>query len=291
MNLSFIKKKLPWQAKIAAKVLMARFPASYRVWQNLDLFKHGEMEKPAYAYEMFRSHFDNAAFNNKADGFVCLEIGPGDSLFSCQIAKAYGAERTYLIDAGPFARQDITPYREMAAYLSGKGLPQIVLDDSQSLDDILKKYNGSYGTEGLVSLKLIPSGSVDFVWSHAVLEHIRKCEFHPFMRELRRIIKPDGICSHRVDLKDHLGGALNNLRFSETMWESDWMARSGFYTNRIRFEEMCGMFEHAGFSATLLEVSRWDSLPTPRNMLAEPFYSVPEEDLLVSGFDVLLKPI
>jgi hypothetical protein len=26
---------------------------------------------------------------------------------------------------------------------------------------------------------------------------------------------------------------LNNLRFSERIWESEFMAKSGFYTNRI----------------------------------------------------------
>jgi len=46
------------------------------------------------------------------------------------------------------------------------------------------------------------------------------------------------MCSHRVDLRDHFGSALNNLRFSDKKWELDWIANSGFYTNRIRLQEM-----------------------------------------------------
>jgi SAM-dependent methyltransferase len=290
MNLNFIKKALPWQIKIASKVIMSRFSISYRVWQRLNLFKHGAMEKPEYAYEVFQSHFDRFPCKGSSDGFVCMEIGPGDSLFSCMIANVHGALRTYLIDAGRFARQDIRPYREMAAYLMSKGFRQVSVDDCNSLDDILDKFKGSYGTEGVLSLKTIPTESVDFIWSQAVLEHIRRDEFVPFMKELRRIIKPDGVCSHRVDLKDHLGGKLNNLRFSKAAWESEWMSGSGFYTNRIRFNEMCGLFEQAGFVAEKIKVIRWKSMPTPRNVLAEPFRSLPEEDLLVSGFDVLLRP-
>ena len=32
--------------------------------------------------------------------------------------------------------------------------------------------------------------------------------------------------------------SLNNLRFNEYIWNSDIIVKSGFYTNRIRFEEM-----------------------------------------------------
>lgn len=98
-------------------------------------------------------------------------------------------------------------------------------------------------------------GSIDFIWSQAVLEHIRKSEFLDTMLELHRILRPNGVCSHVVDLKDHLGGALNNLRFSEKLWESNFMASSGFYTNRIRYSEMLDIFHQAGFSVEVVNVS------------------------------------
>ena len=53
------------------------------------------------------------------------------------------------------------------------------------------------------------------IWSQAVLEHLKKSEFLEIMIELRRIIKDDGICSHKIDLKDHLYTSLNKIRFSE----------------------------------------------------------------------------
>ena len=72
--------------------------------------------------------------------------------------------------------------------------------------------------------------------------------------ELFRILKPNGVCSHRVDLRDCLDGGLNNLRFSEARWEDALFRKSGFYTNRIRFREMVEIFEQAGFKCTLLRV-------------------------------------
>ena len=111
------------------------------------------------------------------------------------------------------------------------------------------------------------------------------------MSQLRRVMKPGGISSHRVDLRDHLGGALNNLRFSRPVWESSLMRSSGFYTNRIRFSTMLGEFRRSGFDVDVLNVERWGELPTPRARIVEPFRSMNDEELRVRGFDVLLKPV
>jgi hypothetical protein len=94
---------------------------------------------------------------------------------------------------------------------------------------------------------------------------------------------------HRVDLKDHLGGGLNNLRFAEARWEAPLFRNSGFYTNRIRFGEMMALFEAAGFECRLPRIMRWEEIPLPRQALDEAFRRLPDEDLLVSGFDVVLK--
>ncbi len=280
---------LPWYARIGAKLVLARLPFGYRIWQRLNLFKHGLMEKPEYAYGVFKSHYDCAPFARKAKGFVGLEIGPGDSLFSAICAYAFGAEFTYLVDSGRFAREDVQPYREMAAFLVRQGLVAPDLTHASSLADVLSASRAEYGSRSIESLRSIPSGCVDFVWSHAVLEHIRLHEFDSFMRELARILRPDGVCSHRVDLTDHLGGALNNLRFAQTTWESEWMANSGFYTNRIRFGRMMSMFSQAGFKAEVIGVDRWQQLPTPRAKLSKEFQDMPENDLRIFAFDVLLR--
>jgi hypothetical protein len=108
------------------------------------------------------------------------------------------------------------------------------------------------------------------------------------LRELRRIQRQDGVSSHRVDLRDHLGGALNNLRFRERTWESGFVSRSGFYTNRIRYTEMLKLFREAGFEVEVTNVERWTHVPTACHKMATPFRDLSEEELTVSGFDVLL---
>lgn len=144
-------------------------------------------------------------------------------------------------------------------------------------------------TNGFESWREIAAESVDLIFSQAVLEHVRKREFLETQEECFRVMKRGAVASHRVDLRDHLGGALNNLRFSEWVWESEFFARSGFYTNRIQMGEMLHLFTCAGFEVQLIETQRWPVLPTPREKLDEIFVSLPDDALNISGFDVLLR--
>ena len=224
-------------------------------------------------------------------GFVALELGPGDSLFSGMIASAFKASTTYLVDVRPFAIDDIKFYRAMADFLEGEGLSVPKIERLASLQEVLAACSVHYLTSGLLSLRAIPDQSVDFVWSNAVLEHVRRRDFLDTMCELRRVMRADGVCSHSIDLKDHLGGALNNLRFSESFWEWDFVARSRFYANRIRYSEMVDFFRQAGFSVEVVDISRWDRLPISRKKLSVSFRNLPDEELCVAGFEVVLRPI
>jgi SAM-dependent methyltransferase len=286
-----VNKAIPWPIKIAAKIVISRIPSNYRLWQRLGIFKHGFMEQPAYAYQVFKKHYDRVSFTRQGKGFVSLELGPGDSLFSALIQRANGGAYTYLVDVGPFAIDDISQYQHMRSFLVEKGYAVPDITEMSSLDQLLNICDASYLTKGLASLREIPDKTVDFIWSQAVLEHIRLHDFAAILNELRRVIRPDGVCSHRIDLTDHLGGGLNNLRFSRRIWESEFMANSGFYTNRIRYLEMLELFSQAGFTVDVVGVDRRTELPIIRDNLAAEFRDLHDEDLLVSGFDVILRPL
>jgi SAM-dependent methyltransferase len=284
-----LKASVPWWGKIGAKLVLSRLPLRYGFWQDVGLFRHGRMDSGQYAIQVFDKHAANSGFAGCLAGLTVLELGPGDGVATAAIAKAHGA-RAILVDAGSFAATAVHPYRALCAELSRRGLAPPELSGATTLDDVLAACEATYLTAGLESLRQIESGSVDLMFSQAVLEHIRRHEFLDSMRECRRILKPGGICSHRVDLKDHLGGGLNNLRFSERVWESQFFSRSGFYTNRLRFSEMLAMFRSAGFVPEVTEVNRWTQLPIERRRLSPPFRVLGEDELNVSGFSVLLRP-
>jgi hypothetical protein len=254
-------------------------------------FSHGNMDRPDYAYRVFKRHFDAADFPRKNGGFVGLELGPGDSALSAVAARAYGAAAWHLVDAGRFATPNLEPYRAMADLYRNHGRDAPDLVSATDLNEVLYLCGASYDTDGLRSLEALPEQSLDFVFSQAVLEHVRRSEFLQTMRAVRRAISPCGLCSHTVDLSDHLGGGLNNMRLGTTLWEAPWMVRSGFYTNRLRLSEMLALFRDAGFEAEVTRVARWDIPPLPRHKLAPEFRGLSDDDLLVREFDVLLRPI
>jgi SAM-dependent methyltransferase len=282
-----LRERTPWYVRMAAKVVLSRIPASYQAWRKLHLFVHGGMATPAYAYKVFCQHY--GAFARKPGGFVAMEIGPGDSLLSAVIAAAFGATKCYLVDTGEYAITNVAPYLEMARLLRNAGLAPPELAGARTLADILQRCNATYLVHGVESLRGLPSHSIDFAWSNAVLEHIRYREFAASVRELRRTLAANGCISHQVDLKDHLGGGLSNLRFPSRWWEAEWLARSGFYTNRIRFSQMMRIFAEAGFSIEHLSTSRFAELPLSRRSLAVEFRNLSDEDLMISGFHVVLR--
>lgn len=287
MNLS---SRLPWQAKFVIEIILARLPFDYRTWQYLGLFTQDDMANIDDAIGVFNKHYERVDFARKGRDFVMLELGPGDSLFSAIIARAHGAATSYLVDTGEYASAEIEAYRALLQKLRASGFDLPAYENLQTAREILTACNSHYLCDGLASLRGIPNNSVDFIWSNSMLEHIRLHEFLAFNRECRRILKADGICSHCIDLKDHLDGGLNNLRFPYSVWESAFMAKSGFYTNRIQYSEMLELFEIAGFEPKVVDIQRWPVLPTPPKRFSRDFKDCAEEDFKVSEFDVLLKP-
>lgn len=289
MSLSALKKYLPWWAKISGKIILARMPVGYAFWQRLGLFRHGRMDLAEYAQTIFHSHVSKASLSpDSIAGKTIVEIGPGDSIASAIIAHAYGA-KSILIDAGSFAKNTPDDYRSLCESLANKRLQVPNLSQISSIDELLVACEGRYLTKGIASWTEITDESVDLIFSQAVLEHIRRHEFLTLQQHCWRVLKPGGVASHRVDLQDHLGGALNNLRFSEKRWESNFFVRSGFYTNRIQMHDMLQQFTDAGFAVDLGKVSRWDVLPTPRNKMDVMFTGLSDEQLNISGFNVVLK--
>jgi len=282
-------RSVPWQLKIAVKIVLARLPLPYHFWEKIGLFKQGPMECPDYALRIFQRHFDAARLAGKSDNFVGLELGPGDSLCSALIARTFGASRTFLVDVESCASTNLAVYRRMESHLRQLGLNPPSLDHYRSLDDVAEACSAEYLTEGLASLRKIPSASVDFVWSHTVLPYVRRKDLLATLQELRRVQRPDGVGSHWISIRDIIGGKLNDLRFSERIWESSFMANSRFYTNRFRYSELLRLFRQAGFEPEVVREIRWKTLPTPRRKMAKEFALLSEEDLQVSEFHVLLR--
>jgi SAM-dependent methyltransferase len=284
---------IPWWAKIAVKLVLSRLPVSSRTWQRAGLFSPGEMRDADYALAVFDRHFETAG--RPPPGFAFLELGPGDSFSSAIIGHAMGAARCWLVDSGAYASRDVTVYGGLTERIRARGGAQreVSISDADGASEILSRCGATYLEGGLRSLTQVPDGSCDFVFSQAVLEHVAKADFASVLGEIHRILKPGGVTSHNVDFQDHLGGSLNNLRFSERLWEAPWFARrSGFYTNRLRLSQMLAIFRETGFEVGALQTDKWPKLPLPKEAIDPDFRAFTADDLCTfHAFIGLTKPI
>lgn len=249
------------------------------------------MDEYEHAYKIFKIHSKLSFPSGLPDKFSALEMGPGDSIASAIMAYAFGATNIYLMDVGSFATKDLDIYKNIATKVKEAGYKSPDISKAKTIDDVLTACNASYITTGLDGYKEIPSDSIDLIWSHSVLEHVRKADFDNFMRQTRRIIKPSGYISHIIDLQDHLDHNLNNLRFSEKLWESKFLSSSGFYTNRMRYYDIANTFQKAGFEILDTSKGRWDTLPLSRQKMASPYSRKEIDELKIRTCSFRLKPV
>lgn len=289
MFFSKLTQHIPWWGKIAAKIVLSRIPIPYQIWgQKIGIFRHGEMLNPEYSWKTFDSHYSKAR-KYLPESFVVCELGPGDSLATSMIAPCFGATESYLIDVDDFSSSATYPYAKLADFLSAKKLNSFNYSPSYSQKELLSENHSYYLTNGLNSLRGIPGNKIDLIFSQAVLEHIRLNSFYEVIKETYRILKPGGVASHKIDLKDHLSSSLNHLRFSKKIWESNLFSNSGFYTNRLRQSEMVEIFKKTGFEIISLQESQWEKAPMCRGKLHSEFRFLSEKDLLVSGLTLIVQ--
>lgn len=277
-----LKSLLPWQVKFAAKYVLVRIPGLRTYLHKLHIFSFGKMTNPDYAIGVFRQHYDRVK-EELSEGYSVLELGPGDSVATAIIARHHGAAESSLVDVGDYASRDVDIYNNLEVALAP--------DHSQpkpysSFDEMLRITCARYLTRGLQSLKQIQSDSIDFIFSHAVLEHVALDEFRETIQETFRLQSSGGYCSHAVDLRDHLADSLNSLRYSPNRWHA-MMSKAGYYTNRLRSSQIVDIFESAGYEIVAVHTRSWDKLPIPKEQLHKDFQHFTNDELKIWGVTVI----
>ena len=272
-----------WLTKIIIKIIISRLPVKYSYWKKINIFKHGAMEDFNYSRNIFEGHFNDMNKYNKIRNPIIMEIGPGDSLFSMIYSRKYTTNAFYFIDVHNFANKNTELYLKLIKQLKSEGfLVDFNIKADFSFQELIEFCRTSYLTNGLKDLKKIKSNSVNYIFSHSVLEHIRLFELEEMIYEMYRILKPGGILSHNINYKDHLDESLNNLRFSTHLWESNLFANSGFYTNRVPAVKMHSLFRKVGLNMLSENFGSWDKLPISRSKINRDFNDFSDKELSIS---------
>ncbi len=132
----------------------------------------------------------------------------------------------------------------------------------------------------------LPDQSVDLILSNTTLEHIPQRTLAGILNELHRILKPEGIMSHLIDMSDHYEHTDHNitpyhfLQYDPRTWKK---FNSPFiYQNRLRLSDYEQLIEETGFEAleTWTYAANPDLLEEVR--LSLKFQNYAAEDLAVT---------
>jgi ubiquinone/menaquinone biosynthesis C-methylase UbiE len=122
----------------------------------------------------------------------------------------------------------------------------------------------------------LADNSIDFICSNNTLEHIPEDILRDILPEFRRVLKPDGVMSHFIDMSDHFAHfdpritIYNFLKYSRKQWK---MIDNRIQPqNRMRFRDYKEIFREAGFPVTA-EVLQEGNLEELINIRIHPEFS------------------
>ena len=203
-----------------------------------------------------------------------MEVGSGRSLAIPVLMWLLGAEQVLTVDLYRYLRPevlraDLAYLRANQAWLSGQleplageagprserlaGLLALDLEGppARLLADVLQLCSIDYRAPADAAALKLADGSIDVHLSRHVLEHVPPDDLAAILREAARVLKPDGLCVHLIDLSDHFRyqdssiSWVNFLRFSEAEWER--LAGNRFmFMNRLRASDYRSIFAAAG---------------------------------------------
>ncbi|MDB5357478.1 MAG: Methyltransferase type 11 [Phycisphaerales bacterium] len=205
-------------------------------------------------------------------GRIFLEIGTGWRPFLPLILYLIGAKRTITFDINPWmdATYAFETYGALRGHLDfiaeDAGVPHDdvrgrydrIMAPSGDIDQLLEECFIEYRCPGDAGKTGLAEGSIDFVCSSNVLEHIPPDELERIHREAFRVLRREGLAVHRFNPQDHYSGVdrtitgANFLQYSQEQWH--WYGGEGLaYHNRLRCAQHEKLLHDAGF---VLRVNR-----------------------------------
>lgn len=170
---------------------------------------------------------------------------------------------------------------------------------ARGVSDVLQTLGFDYRAPADARQTGLGDGSVDVVFSNAVLEHVPSEVIEGLFHEARRVLNPaGGVMVHRVDPGDHFRSfdrsitQINFLRYSPRRWRF-WGQNDLHYQNRLRAPQYRRMAERAGF-AIVVERSNVD--PRSKRALATldidaEFAGFGTDELCTVSYDFVARPM
>jgi SAM-dependent methyltransferase len=289
-----------WLAKALLQKTLSALPQAERA--NYLLQRHVTRSLPG-AEAGFRRRFERATRHVEAYAehgsdrplgeAVFYEFGAGWDLAVPLSFWALGVERQVLVDLRPNVRADLvnTSIERLGRLASERGLRNPG-GPIASVEELEPRFGIRYLAPLDARATGLPAGSVDFVTSTSTLEHIPEDDLVPLLAECRRLLRPDGAVSSRIDLSDHFShfdhslSPYNYLRYSDRTWRL--VNSELLHQNRLRRSDYVSVFERAGL--TVVAERPWHSGVALPEDLDPRFRDYYPEDLAVLGLRLVAVP-
>jgi SAM-dependent methyltransferase len=275
-----------------------------------------------YCYSVWMRHlrYIHNHCRKPLKGWV-VELGPGDSLGTGMAALLSGSSRYFAVDVSRHANSqrnmkvleqlvslfadrspipDNKEFPELKPHIDDFRFPENILDNAcmeknldprrlQAIADCLLETGKDasplqYINPQAASTTIVP-GSVDLVFSQAVLEHVK--DLSSLYRICRTWLKPHGLMSHQIDFRSH--GTSREWNGHWAYPQKLWRLIRGnrrYLLNREPCSTHLRLLSENGFQMVIEERARLSSR-LRQGQLAAPFRTLSEMDLTTSGVYLL----
>lgn len=179
---------------------------------------------------------------------TCIEFGAGKHLCENILLSRY-TERQEVYDLHKLLDFDLV--NGHISWLFSQGY----IEHAQfvrSLSDLESIYGINYKAPADIASSGLETASIDACISSFTMEHIPLSDLKLILLEIKRVLRPTGICSFVIDYSDHYAytdstiGRLNFLRFTEEQWRR--YNHANHYQNRLRHSDYIKLFNSCGFT-------------------------------------------
>jgi hypothetical protein len=298
-----------WLIKSGIQRLIATLPARQR-WNAL--FQKLGTRSLSLSPEMFELRVDQCRkhlegffefCSNSIGQFTVLELGTG--WFPTLAIGMYlcGAKEIWTYDIDPLLESSrlrlllnyFRDYAERGELV--KRLPRLLPErlerltaalggaDSETAEQTLGRFNIHAAVRDAQDTDLPPE-SIDFVFSHGVLEYIPTAVLTNILREFKRVAVPTAVASHYIDLTDQYHyfdrkiTPLNFLKYSSRTWR--YLNSPLIWQSRLRISDYRDLFRTTGWEIMRETNSSAEESTLKQLSLAPEFAKYSSKDLLVT---------